>query len=128
MTLVALAISVLIAGLGALGVVSPEALVGVVRSFQTSAGLYAAAGIRLVFGAALFFAARKSRAPDTIRVLGVLIIVAGLITPLIGLERFTRLFEWWSGLGPGFTRTLAAFTTAVCLLLAYAVLPRTRAA
>ena len=123
MTFVALALSIFIAAFGALGVVSPERLLGVVRRFQTPTGLYAAAAIRLVLGVALFFAAPTSRAPETVRVVGVVVFVAGLITPFFGLERFRRLVEWWSALGPGLVRTWAASTFVIGLLLAYAVVP-----
>ena len=126
MAFVAVAISGLIAVLGALGAFAPEALLDIVRGFENPAGLYVAAGIRIVFGLALFFAAPTSRVPRTVRVVGVVIFVAGLITPLIGLERFTSLLEWWSSVGFGFIRTAAAANFAVGLLLAYAVFPRSR--
>jgi hypothetical protein len=128
MAAVALAVSLGVAALGALGVASPEALLGVVGAFATPIGLHAAAAIRLVFGAALFLAAPTSRAPSTARILGVTIFVAGLLTPFIGLERITELLDWWSGLGPGFLRAWGAVAFAVGLLLAYTVFPRPRAA
>ncbi len=123
MTLVALIICLLTSALGALGIASPSRLLGVVRYFQTPAGLYVAAALRLVLGVALFFAAPTSRAPELVRILGVVIIVAGLITPFFGLERFRRLLEWWSALGPGFFRAWAAFALVFGFLLAYAVVP-----
>lgn len=123
MTLVALVLSVFIAALGALGVASPSRLLGVVRSFQTPAGLYFAAALRVVLGVALFFAAPASRAPELIRILGVVIFVGGLITPLFGLERFRRLLDWWSARGSAFIRAWAAFALAFGFLLAHAVLP-----
>ena len=123
MTFVALALCVFVAAIGALGVVSPDRLLGVVRRFQSPTGLYAAAAIRLVFGVALFLAAPTSRAPEIVRVLGVFIIVAGLITPFFGVERFRRIVEWWSALGPVVVRIWAASTLVLGLWLAYAVVP-----
>jgi hypothetical protein len=122
-TLIALILSLFIAALGALGVVSPSRLLGVVRRFQTPTGLYFAAGLRVALGAALFFAAPDSRAPELLRILGVVIIVAGVITPFFGLARFRRLLDWWSGQGPAFVRAWAAFALLFGLLLAYAVVP-----
>jgi hypothetical protein len=121
--LVALVISLFIAALGALGVASPARLLSVVRSFQTPAGLYLAAVLRVVLGMALFLAAPVSRAPELIRVLGAVVFVAGLITPLFGLKRFRRLLDWWSARGSAFIRAWATVTLAVGLLLAYAVVP-----
>jgi uncharacterized membrane protein YidH (DUF202 family) len=121
MTLVALVLSLLVAALGALGLLSPARLVGVVRHFQTPAGLYAAAALRLVLGAALLFAAPASRAPTALRILGVFLVLAGLVTPFFGLERFRKLLDWWSTRGTAFERAWAAFALALGLLLAYAL-------
>lgn len=123
MAYVALVLSLSIAALGALGVVSPDRLLGVVRRFQSPAGLYAAAAIRLALGGALFLAAPTSRAPETLRILGIVILVAGVITPFFGLERFRRLLDWWAALGPGVIRAWAAFAAVFGLSLAYAVAP-----
>jgi hypothetical protein len=96
MALIALGLSLFFAALGALGMVSPLRLLGVARHFQSPVGLYAAAALRVLLGAALFFAAPTSSAPTVVRILGILILVAGVITPLFGLERFRRLLNWWS--------------------------------
>jgi hypothetical protein len=69
--------------------------------------------------------APTSRAPTTIRILGVVIIVAGLITPLLGVERARMIVEWWATQGSGFMRAWAGFALAFGLFLAYAVAPRT---
>jgi uncharacterized membrane protein YidH (DUF202 family) len=123
MTLLALVFSLLVAALGALGLLSPSRAQGVVRYFQTPAGLYFAAGLRLVMGLALVFAAPASRAPEVLRVVGVVIVVAGVITLFIGHERFRRLVDWWSARGPALVRVQGAFALALGLLLAYALVP-----
>lgn len=121
MTTVALVLSLFVAALGALGVASPSRLLRIVRSFQKPAGVYFAAALRVVLGGALFFAAPTSRAPEFIRILGVVIVVAGFITPFFGLERFRRLLDWWSARGSGFIRAWAASAFVFGLLLAYVV-------
>ncbi len=123
MTLVALIICLLLSALGALGVASPYRLLGVVRKFQMPIGLYFAAALRVVLGVALFFAAPTSRAPELIRILGVVIIVMGIITPFFGIERFRRLLDWWSAQGPALIRGWAVLALAFGLSLAYAVDP-----
>ena len=123
MTLVALIICLLTAAFGALGIASPSRLLGVVRYFQTPMGLYFAAGIRVLLGVALLFAAATSRAPGLIHILGVIIIVIGVITPFFGLERFRRLLDWWSAQGSAFIRGWAALAFLFGLSLAYAIVP-----
>ena len=123
MTLVALIICLLTSALGALGIASPSRLLGVVRYFQTPMGLYFAAGIRVLLGVALLFAAPTSRAPGLINILGVVIIVMGVVTPFFGLERFRRLLDWWSAQGSAFIRGWAVLVLLFGLSLAYAVVP-----
>ena len=123
MAFVALALSLGVAALGALGVLYPEKFAGIVRRFQTRRGLYAAAAIRVALGAALFVAAPASRAPEVLGVLGVLIFVAGLATPFLPLERLRRLLDLWVAWGPGFLRVWAASALILGLSLAYALVP-----
>jgi len=72
---------------------------------------------------ALFLAAPDSRAPVTLRILGVVTLVADLATPLFGLKRFHRVFDWWAALRPAFKRAWAGCALAFGLLLFYAVVP-----
>lgn len=127
MTIVVLVLSIFIAALGALGMAAPERLAGVVRSFQTRTGLYITGVTRIVFGVALVFAAPGSRAPAVLWILGIVIFVTGLITPVIGLERFRHLTDWWLARGPWFARIWGFVAFAMGLLLAYAVAPWGRA-
>ena len=63
MTYLAIGIGVLIAGLGALGVASPERLIAILRRYETPGGLRVSAVVRVVLGVALFLAAPTSKAP-----------------------------------------------------------------
>src|SRR5262245_25885803 len=82
MWIVAFTLSLVVAALGSLGVVAPGSLGAVAATLLTLTGLYVAAALRIVLGAALFVAAPASRFPRTLRVIGILIVVAGLATPL----------------------------------------------
>jgi len=110
-----------IACFGVLGLVSPERLMDTVRRVLNPRGLWVAAALRVVLGVALFVEAPTSRAPETLRILGPLVVVIGLATPLFGLERFRRLLDWWMERGAGFVRAWAAVALAFGLLLAFAV-------
>jgi hypothetical protein len=124
MALVALTLSLVVAVLGAVGIVVPTVLLAISRPFLTPTGLYAAAALRLVLGTVLFVAAPTSRAPKIIRILGVVIIVAGLATPLIGVERARAIVEWWAAQGSALLRVWAGIALVFGLFLAYAVAPR----
>ncbi len=120
MTLVALILSLLIAAFGALGVVSPARFIAVVRSFETPAGLYLAGAIRAALGIALYFSAPASRAPEFMRVLGIVITAVGVATPMLGRSR--RATRVLSGTGLG-VRGWAGLAVVLGLLLAFAVSP-----
>jgi len=126
MTVIAFILSLMVVAFGALGVISPRRLLAFVQRFETPAGLYSAAAFRLVLGLTLLFAAPDSRAPDIIRIIGIIIVVAGLITPLIGIERFRHLLAWWSWWSeqkPSFMRAWAGLALVFGMFIAYAVLP-----
>ena len=118
---IALVLSSFVAALGAIGVVWPEALLGVARHLQTPSGVYAAAALRILLGGALFLAAPVSRAPRAIRALGIFILAAGLTTPFLGTERVRGIIDWWSGQG-GFLRVWAALALGLGGWLTWALL------
>jgi hypothetical protein len=112
----------MIAALGALGVVSPHWLLAFARRIDTTAGLYAAAAFRVIFGLVLLLAAPDSRAPELVQIIGIIIVAAGLIAPLMGPERFRRLIAWWSGQNLGFMRAWAGLALVFGIFVAYAML------
>jgi len=123
MTLVALVLCLFLAALGGLGVVSPDRLLALIRSVQTPAGLYSAAGLRLLLGVALLMAGPTSKSPEVVRIFGVLALIAAVLTPVIGLERFSTLVDWWWGQGTTVIRVWALIPLALGLYIAWAVLP-----
>jgi hypothetical protein len=124
MAYIVLTLSIAIAVLGTVGIFVPTALLAISRPFLTPAGLYAAAAIRLVLGTALFLAAPTSRAPKALRVLGVVVVVAGVVTPLVGVERARAIVAWWTDQGTAFLRLWAGLALALGTFLAYVTVPR----
>jgi len=120
MALLALAFCLAIAALGALGLASPAHLLGFVRRFTNRRGLYTAAAIRVVMGVTLVLAAPDSRAPALIQGLGIFVILAGLVLPLFGVERFARLIDWWFTQDAAIVRVWSLFVIAFGLLVASA--------
>ena len=123
----ALVLSLFLVILGAIGTIRPEAFLGVAR-FQTPAGLSVAAAVRIVLGVALLFAASTSRVPGVIRVLGILVLVAGIMTSFVGPERVRAIGDWWSSQGPPIGRAWAGLALAFGSFLVWALIPKSRAA
>src|SRR5688572_47580 len=93
--LVTTVMSLAISGVGVLGIVAPAVLLEFGRSLLAPPALYWVAAVRIVFGALLILVATESRLPRTVLVIGVFIVVAGLLTPLFGSERFGEVFGWF---------------------------------
>jgi hypothetical protein len=128
MAWLAMTLCSLVAVLGALGVVSPDALLQIARRFETPGGLYAAAALRIVVGGVLVLAAGVSRAPRAIRLIGALIVVAGLVTPFLGLGRVHAILEWWAAVGPIVKRVWAGGALVFGCVMVYALAPGSRGA
>jgi hypothetical protein len=123
MRLIAFTISLLVAALGAVGVVSPTSFLLVIRKFESPAGLSAAGALRVVLGASLYFSSIASRITKTLRYLGLVTFFSGLLTPFFGVKRFRRLLRWWAARGSLFLRLWAVSALVMGLLLAWAVAP-----
>jgi hypothetical protein len=120
--------SLIIAAIGVVGVASPSTLLGFARSLETPGALLVVAAVRVVFGALLWLVSPVSRMPRTLRVIGIVIIVAGLATPFFGVERSQALLNRWTSQGPIFTRAWAVIAVIFGLFIAYVVSSRRRAA
>ena len=127
MQLLALFIALLISLIGLTGVVSPETLASLVRHALTPMGLYIVAAVRIGIGVIVMLAAPVSRAPRTLRVVGIIAIIAGVATPFIGIETSRRVMDWWLAQGYVHLRLHAGIAVVLGGLLAYAVAPRRRA-
>jgi hypothetical protein len=120
MALAVLALGIVIALVGAVGIVAPALLLAIAVLFATPSGLYAAAAFRVALGTAVVVAATTSRTPTTFRILGVIIIVGGVVTPLIGVERARMFVALWATQGATFIRLWAGVAVVFGLFLAYA--------
>ena len=119
--LLATVMSLAIAGLGVLGAAAPAVLLEFGGSLLAAPALYWVAAVRVVFGTLPILVAAGSRMPVALRVVGVLIVVAGLFTPLFGTERFLGAFAWFSGQGPLLVRAVAVLPIIIGLFLVYAI-------
>ena len=116
-----------VAGLGLLGLVAPDVLLAFGRSLLAPPALYVVAAVRVVFGALLIAVAAASRAPLALRILGGLIVIAGLFTPFFGAERFGGAVAWLSE-RLSLLRWAALVPTVLGLLLVYAITSRRQVA
>ena len=66
--------------LGVVAFLSPATFAQVLGILDTPIGMWAASGMRILFGIALYVAAPTSSAPDVLRILGIVLVAVGLLT------------------------------------------------
>jgi len=121
MRLLALILGIAVATIGAVGVAAPSIVLDFGESLLTPTLLYAVAAARVVFGAALLWVAPASRTPMIIGAIGVLLILAGVLGPFIGIEHSRAMLDWLFTHGPWFTRAWASIAVLLGLFIVYAV-------
>jgi uncharacterized membrane protein len=131
MKTLAFIMALVIMAFGAVVIFVPSWLEWITRQAVTSSALYVIAAVRVAFGLVLISVASVSRAPKTIRVLGYLILIAGVATAVMGLvaiERFRGIVEWWLQQGTGVFRLAGVVVLGLGGFIAYACAPARRAA
>ena len=126
MKTLAFMIGLFIAAVGAAGIIAPSGLGWIAGHSVTSGAFYAIAGGRIAFGLVLISAASASRAPTTLRVLGCIIVIAGITTAVMGLtamDRARAIIEWWMRQGTGVIRLTGIPILALGSFIAYACAP-----
>jgi hypothetical protein len=122
--LLGLLVALLIALIGLTGVFAPNRLMTISQYFVTPVGIYVAAALRIGIGLVLARVAQISRAPKSLRIFGVIAVIAGVATLFLGIERAQAILEWWSAQGPAFTRWWAGLPLVLGGFIAYAILRR----
>ena len=119
MRLLGLVIGALVILVSAISFAVPDLKLSLERSTMTPTGLYAIAVLRIAIGLVFVFAAAASRAPRALRVLGLVVIIAGLMTPWFGVTRAHATLNWVASAGPLLMRLDACVGMAMGGFLVY---------
>ena len=115
-------------GVGVADLVSPEIFLTIGRDVLTLAGLYVIAFVRVGLGLLLLGAAKTSRMPRAVRILGAVVLISGIATPIFGLQRSLSVLNWWAAQGPFVTRFAGLLLVTLATLMIYATRPARRRA
>lgn len=126
MKTLAFVIGLLIIAVGTVGVVAPSMLLWIAQHVVTTFELYLISVVRIAVGVLLLAVASASRAPKTLRVLGAITVIAGIITPFLGVARVQAIANWVALQGSGLLRLTAVVALAIGGLLAYTCAPPPR--
>jgi hypothetical protein len=104
------------------GLVSPERGTEIRRLyFATPARLYTAGAVRVAMGLVVILAAAASRAPKTLRALGVVMCLQGLAATVMGPDHARAVMEWETLRGTALLRVGAAVALAAGVFMVFAV-------
>jgi uncharacterized membrane protein YidH (DUF202 family) len=112
-----------IVALGMLGIASPSVLLELAQSLLVPPALYGVAAVRIVFGVLLLAVAGEARMPRALRVLGAFIVLAGMLTPFVGVLPFDQALAWFSKHGLGLFRLVATLPVIAGIFFVYAIHP-----
>ena len=94
MRIAALLIALFTIVVSMVGIVSPDSVMTLRRSYYTPGGLYVGGVVRVAMGLVWILAASSSRWPRTLRALGTVMCLQGLAANILGLERARAILEW----------------------------------
>jgi hypothetical protein len=126
MRLLGLVIGALVILVSAISFAVPDLRLSFERSVTTPAGLEAIAAVRIAIGLVFVLAAPASRAPRTLRTLGLIVIIAGLMTPWFGVTRGRAVLDWLASAGPLLMRLDTCVGMALGAFLVYVFRTPTR--
>ena len=102
------------------GIVSPDTMMTLRRSYYTPDGLYVASAVRIAMGLVLIMAASNSRWPRILRAFGAVMCLQGISANLLGLERARAILEW-EGMHTAFLRAGATVALLSGCFIVFAV-------
>ena len=108
-----------IVAIGLLGFASPHLMPTAVLGWPPDLLLYVTVGTRIVLGVLLFFAAPSCRLPRFTRVIGVIAVLSGIVSALIGASRLELIVQWIATKPSGIIRLLYALDIVLGAFLAY---------
>jgi hypothetical protein len=119
---IVVAIGVLIGAMSLVVLVAPRQVGGVLFPRLTVGTLRWATAFRLVVGALFVIAAPSTKAPIVFTVLGVIVILAGVALPVLGIDRVRRIAGWAMERPAWVLRGWAATAFGLAILMVWAVM------
>ena len=106
---------------GVAGLVAPDAILSLRALAATQGALLVFGALRVAIGVVLIMVAPRSRAPRALQAAGAVLLLAGLATPLFGIDRTRAVLAWEAAQGTWLIRVGGAIVVALGGLLAAAI-------
>ena len=122
-------VGLLIIAAGVVVIALPALVIQLAQRSVTHLELYTFAAVRIGIGVLFLAAAASCRLPNVIRIVGIVAVAAGLLTPVLGVQGAQSIAAWWSGQALGLVRAAGLVPLAIGgLILLACGLPVQRAA
>ena len=103
--------------LGAIILAKPDALKRVIEFFERGGRFYLVGALRVALGIILMASAGQFQWSGEILAIGILVLLSGVVTLFLGLDRVRATGEWWKRQPALLTRLWAVLAIAVGLFL-----------
>lgn len=117
-------VAIFVIAVGVVAIAAPDFVLGLRSLVATQIGLLVVAAFRVAVGVALIMTAPTARWPKALQVSGAVVLLAGLATPLFGVERTRVVVDWEAAQGPTLMRVAGVILLAIGGFLAAALSPR----
>lgn len=119
MTQIITAIGIIYVVLGVLFFVKPQTIRSFIDFAKVGKRVYIGGVVRIIIGVLLLWATPKAAFPWAPGIIGVLVVVSGILTYVIGLQRVYAILNWWYGLDDNKLRIMAVAAAVLGVLLIY---------
>ncbi|MFB3819727.1 MAG: hypothetical protein ACE147_18885 [Candidatus Methylomirabilales bacterium] len=109
-----------LAGLGAVSAAVPRQFHRLLLLVEQKRWLNLAMLLRLLIGVVMLAAAPGTRLPRFVLAAGIVTLLSGLLSPLLGHDRLVRMAAWWARRPDGLVRLWGLLAFALGLLIVYA--------
>jgi hypothetical protein len=117
-------VAIFVTAVGVAAIAAPDFVLGLRSLVATQTGLLAIAAFRMAVGVVLIMTAPTSRWPKALQASGAVVLLAGLATPLFGVDRTRAVIDWEAAQGPALMRLAGVILLAIGGFLAAALSPR----
>ena len=121
MNLIVALIGWIIVAIGLIGIARPHLIPEAVLGWPPDFLLYITVGTRIMLGLLLFFAAPSCRLPRFTRAIGVIAVLSGIVSALIGANRLELIVQWMSAKPSGVIRLMYTLDIILGAFLVYSV-------
>ena len=112
-------IGIVIVALALAYLLKPEIMEYLMEFFKEGKRIYLAGLIRVVLAIVLLVAARGCDSPRMVVFFGILFLISGLLTFIIGPERAKSIINWYQGQSPLVLRLLALIALVIGVAIIY---------